>query len=395
VKIVPFIPRYLNNQLNRTGLVSLFLFTAFIHSRSYAAKPLRFFLEPTIGLQVDTVYAFKVKHAAGFANDTLYQAVSAQHIPVYYYRQVLTEVCQDGECRLLRVKLYWNITGRYLGFKLPGDEFLSKKDHEPFKEADYRQLNTFLGDSLSPLKDVSKADIASPVNFAKLKLDAVTSATSHDISNDVVAGAAFTTYTMWHLVYGPTAKDIMRITEKQFSPDLVTQVLSSQDIGDKLWVLDRLKGRTALIQLLWSRLLTFIDDENYTLAERTLRILEAQELRSPLIQERLVNKLFESDHSLKLLIVDKLKDAPELNMEVCNQLTGRLTAFQGDLLNDIFELYKEKHISDNRTCQMVAGFLNDKNKFISRRAYDFLASVGVNDKAIQKKMANYKSDRLL
>src|SRR3546814_5039171 len=61
--------------------------------------------------------------------------------PVAYYRKINTDVCFDGKCRMLKVSLYWNVTGRFLGIELPPGEFLSKSDHEPFTLSEYYRMN--------------------------------------------------------------------------------------------------------------------------------------------------------------------------------------------------------------------------------------------------------------
>jgi hypothetical protein len=65
-------------------------------------------------------------------DDSLYLVKTKENIPIHYFRNIATEVCFDNQCRLLDITVFWNITGRYLGFELPDGEFLSKYDHEPF-----------------------------------------------------------------------------------------------------------------------------------------------------------------------------------------------------------------------------------------------------------------------
>ena len=51
--------------------------------------------------------------------------------------------------------IYWNITGRYLGFELPVGEFLSKSEHKPFSEEEYERLNDLLADPSLPFGEIS------------------------------------------------------------------------------------------------------------------------------------------------------------------------------------------------------------------------------------------------
>src|SRR5690606_10087386 len=117
------------------------------------------------------------------------QVLSKDGIPVSYYRKIITEVCFDDKCRLLKANIFWNITGRYLGVELPDNEFLSKTDHEPFTLAEYNRLNLLLADSLLPLGTLRYEDLVPPPTYAIGKFDAVTGATSKDVLEYVVQGA--------------------------------------------------------------------------------------------------------------------------------------------------------------------------------------------------------------
>src|SRR3546814_13230678 len=84
----------------------------------------RFFLRPTLDLPVSEVRTSLVTVEDSIPNDTLFQLLSSEGFPVAYYRKINTDVCFDGKCRMLKVSLYWKITGRYLGLELPPGEFL-------------------------------------------------------------------------------------------------------------------------------------------------------------------------------------------------------------------------------------------------------------------------------
>ncbi|HYH56983.1 MAG TPA: hypothetical protein VD772_10250, partial [Anseongella sp.] len=200
----------------------------------------RFFLEPTLELPVDTVYRYLMPEEDSIPNDTLFQLRSAEGFPLAYYRKINTDVCFDGKCRMLKVQLYWNITGRYLGIELPPGEFLSKSDHERFNLSEYARMNRLLADSLSPLADYTFEELVPPADelgtapantgVGGFAVDAVTSPTSPAMADHVVAGAAYTTYRLWHFVYGPTQDEVERLTEEALSQELLQKILESPDM---------------------------------------------------------------------------------------------------------------------------------------------------------------------
>jgi hypothetical protein len=68
----------------------------------------------------------------------IFLARTVQRNPLHYFIELQTGICFDNKCRPLDIVIYWNITGRYLGFELLDGEFLSKYDHTPFTKRSMR-----------------------------------------------------------------------------------------------------------------------------------------------------------------------------------------------------------------------------------------------------------------
>src|SRR5690606_33323153 len=133
-----------------------------------------YFQSPTLIAEADTVVGY-ASMTDGIP-DTLFQIRSSGGLPIAYYKKIYTGVCFDNECRMLDIVLYWNITGRYLGFELPEGEFLSKFDHEPFSEDEYKRLHGLLADLLSPLGMYAYNELAPKPPVEEEEVDGITSA---------------------------------------------------------------------------------------------------------------------------------------------------------------------------------------------------------------------------
>ena len=81
--------------------------------------PLKYMQVATIESSIAEEESIVTTYKDTLANDFIYLRTTKESIPLYYYKNVKGEVCFDDECRLLDVVVYWNITGRYLGFELP------------------------------------------------------------------------------------------------------------------------------------------------------------------------------------------------------------------------------------------------------------------------------------
>ena len=291
------------------------------------------------------------------------------------------------------ITVFWNITGRYLGFELVGDEFLSKHDHEPFVTSEYQRLNELLADPTLPLGDISfEKLIQVPENEEDL-VDGVSGATSVEVSKIVVKGAAYTTYTLWNIVYGSTKSLIEQLTEKQLTPDLIDLILKSPDISDKVWALHRIDQSTALNQKLTASLLGIISESDFFLSYSALNAIKATHLNSDSLQTALFSIYSGAEHSIKDMIVEKLMEAPFLNPEVVNASRKLLINLNGQQLKNFLKLYTNFQVNDLQTCLSISEILQNDNKYIAQQAYGFLLAHGISDPVIQNRIKLYERSK--
>lgn len=347
-----------------------------------------YFQSPTLIAEADTVVGYA--SMTDGISDTLFQIRSSGGLPIAYYKKIYTGVCFDNECRMLDIVLYWNITGRYLGFELPEGEFLSKFDHEPFSEDEYERLHGLLADLLSPLGMFAYNELA-PKPTLEEEVDGISSATSKDILEYVVEGAAFTTYTLRNLVYGPIQEEVENLTRQALSEELVLKILESPDISDKIWALTEIRSNLPLSPTLQDVVLDHINNDNYSLAERAIHAIAAEELESEALQMLLLERFYETDYGIKKLILDKLKEAPRLDDQVKANLAENLRKWEGALLSNVLDLYIAQKVFDIETCRLVSELLQNENRYISQKAFNFLENSGQNDGDIGRELESYRT----
>lgn len=374
------------NQYIISGIL-LMIFILFSSLMEEKVK-LRYMQKSTISLDLDA--ANNVNYKDTLLNDLLYLVKSKEHIPVYYFRKIITEVCVDKQCRLLAIKIFWNITGRYLGFELPEGEFLSKYDHEPFISGEYERLNELLADPTLPLGDIPFEKLIELPKPDGASIDGISGATTEDLAKIVVKGAAYTTYTLWNIVNGPTVEIVAHLTENQLSPDLIEFILKSPDISDRFWALERIDQKTVLTPNLISTLLDMISEDNFSLAYNTVDAISPTHLDSDSLQLDLFLKYDNVNHSIQKVIIDKLMEAPYLHPGIVTISRGFLDQLNGKQLEDMLLLYSKHSIDDLETCTTVSKILQDENRFISQQAYKFLQTKEIEDKEIISLLDNYK-----
>jgi hypothetical protein len=338
------------------------------------------------GIEQTYVQAFQDNSAT----DSLYLLKTGKHIPVHYFRKVHTGVCFDNKCRELDIIVYWNITGRYLGFAMPEGEFLSKTEHEPFTEEEYVRLNELLADPSLPLGGISFEELIDASESETGLVDGVSGATSNEVSEMVVEGAAYTTHKLWNIVYGPTQDLVIQLTEKQLTPDLIDKILKSPDINDRVWALNRIDQSIELNSNLSCSLLDIISGEDYFLAYSAIHAIDPVHLDSDAFQSGLFSKYAVLDYGLKKMILEKLMTAPYLSEDIVISSRGLLEQLNGQQLGDFLEMYSIHSVSDPETCRTIATLLGNENRYISQKAYKFLKGMETSDSIIMDKLNAYE-----
>lgn len=374
-------------------LLLCFLITSILLLAFQDAVRIKYFQEPTIPLETETIKALYVDFNDSLASDTLYQLRSAAGFPLAYFRKIRIGLCFDKKCRLLDIMLYWNITGRYLGFELPEKEFLSKTDHEPFVHEEYARLNEILADKNSPLGGFTYNQLVLKPDPEEEEVDGISSATSPAILEHVVEGAVYTTYQLWQFAYGPAVKEVQNLTIKELSPELILKVLESPEQNDKMWALNHINGYVRLDSVLQNRLIRLIDNENYSMAERAISAISSDALQSENLQLLLLKKFYEVNYSLKKLILSKITEATAVTAPVKLSLADNLGDFNGEILTDVLGLYKVHGVEEVKTYIKIAGLLETENYYISKKVYDFLLEVEQTDKEVQKMLNNWASEQ--
>lgn len=346
---------------------------------------------PTLLLPVAKAVLHSVDFNDEIGNDTLIQYLSQEGYPISYTRHLRTGVCFDNKCRPLDITLRWNVTGRYLGFELPEKEFLSKYDHDPFSEAEYVRLHAILTDSLSALKNFHYNEIVPKADSSYQKVDAVSGATSANVLDHVVEGAAFTTYKLWHLVYGSAQRQAEALTRQRLTPELVQLILDSKHPSDKIWALNHINGFIEPTPTLQQAVLGYIDGKDYNLTERALNSITSTDLESSALQGTLVQKLLAADYSTQKLLIAKLNEAPALDEKAQKLLARNIGAFSGQLISDILDLFLHHQSTDPETCRAVSDLLVIENPFISKKGYLFLKQANSQDSLVKKRLSDYQT----
>ncbi|SEJ65730.1 hypothetical protein SAMN05192553_107114 [Cyclobacterium xiamenense] len=315
-------------------------------------------------------------------NDSLYRQEmtpkeGAAGIPLNYFMDLHTGVCYDNTCRPLKIRVYWNITGRYLGFELLDGEYLSKYDHEPFSTMEYEELHRLLADPFLPLGTYSLEDLVGHSETDAHSVDGVSGATAKDVLEYVVPGAAYTTHKLYHVVHGPVQQQVMELTEKQLDPYLFTEILQSTDQSDRTWALERLGLLTKLDDSVIDALMGILLEEEYFQSYLVLKSLTSEQLESEELQLQLFKLIGKVDHGIENLIFDQLAEAAHLNPAVVDHSLANLSQVNGPQLVKLLKLYTVHEVYNSAKLNEALGeMIPHENSFVERQVLQFLEKHG-------------------
>lgn len=173
-----------------------------------------------------------IKHPFSSSVDSLsskelWELQDENGLSIWFGRFIYKDICVSGICRMVKLWIFWDGAGNYLGYQLNNNEPLTKRDHVAFDPPDYYRLHEILSDTSSILKDLRYEDLTDTTKETTpsvLDVDGYTGATNPSLSEYVIKNAVFTCYTLWHTVYGETFTHIKEILNDRITSDsLITK----------------------------------------------------------------------------------------------------------------------------------------------------------------------------
>lgn len=114
-------------------------------------------------------------------NTTMFKVFNQKNSLIGYYRRIITTTGCNSACLPIHVTLFYEADKKFKTLK--SKKGLTKKNHVPFTDSDYNELELIL--NLNPT-DFKK------VNHPKDMVDVITGQTTKEYSDDVVKEAAYT-----------------------------------------------------------------------------------------------------------------------------------------------------------------------------------------------------------
>jgi hypothetical protein len=169
----------------------------------------------------------------------VFALLDADSILVGYKASVFSPVCGDTACRPVELDMYWDVLGNFNKFELPPDKELTKYDHASFTSSDYLLLDQLLKNKQPAFLGMDKTEL---VGERKMDVvDGYSGATISVVQDEVVLGAVYSCYTLWHIANGGVVELIQQHTQNYITPQLANQLIAQSNYDSYKYLLDHFK----------------------------------------------------------------------------------------------------------------------------------------------------------
>lgn len=252
---------------------------------------------------------------------TLKLALDDKGQPQYFFRNIFTPVCYTNECKPVYINFYWDLLGNYQRFDLPEGKVLTKVDHDEFKEEDYQKLQDILTQNNSIFADLKMEDlITKGTDNLTDSVDAKAGATLKTIKNQVIDGAVYTCYTLWHIAYGKAVPEMRKIIEAYSNDALLHRFLESKNHHYQYWAMAKVVNANGQVSKPFEKDIEgIIAGKNGFIAKYALQQVGSDFFKGASRQNWLWDTYLKTGYAMQVAILKKMTE-----LKLAEPVTARL-----------------------------------------------------------------------
>lgn len=307
-------------------------------------------------------------------------------LTIWFGRYFFKDICTTGVCRMVRLWIFWDGTGNYLGIQLDENGPLTKSDHTPFDFQDYTRLDEIMADTISILKDLRYEDLTVEQKVDKeekgiFEVDGYSSATAPSLKEYVVDDAVFTCYTLWHTVYGETKTYIDGLLQERITTTYIRRLIDG-NINQQLFALENILRRNEYFLEFELRVLDLIASDDEEIAEKAISLITPEHLTDSKKQRRFVGLIKDALPTIKYEIMYKIESLADVSTDTIVLLLDLFYSGEISLgaLNHIFRIIEKQMANDRLIKDNI--FIHERleklilhpNPYISNLAKNFIKS---------------------
>jgi hypothetical protein len=185
-------------------------------------------------------------------------------------------------------------------------------DHDEFKQADYEKLQDILAEPNSLFAELEMEDlITKGTDKLTDSVDVKAGATLKTIKNQVIDGAVYTCYTLWHIAYGKAVPEMKKIITQYQNDQLLHRFLQSDNYHYQYWAMEKvISGKGQVKKPFETDIQQIIAGKNIFIARNALQSVENEFLTGKHRQNWLWDIYKNSPYALQIAILKRLNHIP-------------------------------------------------------------------------------------
>jgi len=291
-----------------------------------------------------------------------------------FYLTVESVICADHLCKIVPVRVFWDVYGKYVRYTLEEGDYLEKGEGEPFVEEDYAVLQSILRDENSPYRDLTYYEVTHDQVIGEGQVDGISGATMLLLEKkQTVIGATWSCFTLWHWANGEVVGEIRRITGARLTSNQIKGLLDSGERDKQAYALNELNWREQYDPGLVAsvcQLSAQAQGEVLSLSLSFLERLEAEQYLRAMLQ------LYDTERSglrkevLKSLLRARRKPGRGAFISLIDLLPAN-PAFQE--VDYLLRLIEQAKVTSPEVSRELLPLLKANDFLLSRRVYYFLS----------------------
>ena len=158
----------------------------------------------------------------------VFKIIDSDSILEGYRAFVFTPICEDDECYAVELNFYWDELGNFHKYEIIPGKPLTKREHEPFTKEEYAKLQNLLLKKETSFSSLKKEDLIQDVK--EDSIDGYTGATIAAVKKEVIPGAVYSCFTLWHIAHGAVVDSIQNQLKSHLTAPLVSKIVSSENM---------------------------------------------------------------------------------------------------------------------------------------------------------------------
>jgi len=252
-----------------------------------------------------------------------------------YKAHIFTPICEKDKCYAVEINFSWDVIGRFVRYDtIPGQE-LTKLDHDPFVEIDYIKLQSILGNPNSVLSKYTKDNLVKDTRTSEV--DGVTGATIQEVKDNVIEGAVYSCYALWHIANGSVVDSIQASTIKLFDEGLIRKLVKQQDQQINYFLINNFSEKD--FELYLPEVLETIENSKGYYAKNALEKMPIKVLADSLSQSFFAKRFGQMNYFTQMALLKKLRPN-SLNKDFATVLKENITdrkSYKNDIIKELIE----------------------------------------------------------